>query len=284
MQFERKKQLFAFSALVLGLAMAGCSGDGGAGVTNYPVIGVDSTLGLGTGTVLSSSGGNQSVNLTDGTSGFRPAGTSSASDGSTVGTIETLVGILPGLSSDTANRPLLLSRLEEGQTEAPVPTTISGIYLQPNGAFTEGLEGGASASRADLRKVVLPNGEYKVRLNGPLFVRNAGNTLTISTYLQIEFTVANGRVGLPNTLVGTLPANGSPGAGLSLTTGQFQGVGGTTSLSLRGTNANRDQNQTISNGGSATFRFSNDSDFSVPTGGLTRVIYRANRSFAGNVD
>jgi hypothetical protein len=284
MHFERKKKLLGLSALFAGVALAGCGGGSDNDTPNPTsgVIAVDSSLGLDTSSVTSEDETSSTVSLSNNRTAFRPAGTGPVAAGSVVGTVESFASVLPGLSSSTADRPILVDSF--GNTDVN-----TGLYLQPNGNITVGAVGSNGSSKGISPYIAIGDGTYSFHIDGPLFVKNSGNVLTINNRFTVEFTVSSGVVGLPNRIFGNLPANGSPGrfqdsfgntTSLTLTTEGFRANGATTSLSITGTNANRQQEQTVV-GGSATFRFSENSTFAVPAGGLNAVTYRANAGVPG---
>lgn len=291
MQFERKKQLIGLGALVFGLALAGCGGGGGGPApSNIPLITVNSTLSLSTGIAAANTQDGNFVSFGPGTrNAYLPTGAGNVVAGEELAVVDGLGGVLPGLRAEEGAKDVLLV-IGEGTNENDDSTSDkvvdTGLVLDEGGNIT--VDGSVGLSRGDAVQVGLPNGRYRFRIPGPISISNGGSSrLTIRRYFQFEFRVVSGVAILPSTLNGSVPANGSPavvnGVGLKLQTGgfpastsNFESISLDTDGLING--FEREQNQQI-NGGTATFKFQDQSTFQVPRRGLERVIYRANRPF-----
>jgi hypothetical protein len=134
----------------------------------------------------------------------------------------------------------------------------TGVFLNENGALSD--------------RLICPNGDFRVSVNGPLAVVRGGNRLDIRSFIM-QIAVRNGRASVPTSLSGELPVNGGSSFPLHLNaTFHSQFANGFATLQVTHDNGLLRQTRRIPADGTVQFRdivFGENSV--IPTTGVNTV-------------
>jgi len=116
----------------------------------------------------------------------------------------------------------------------------TGVFLNENGALSD--------------RLICPNGDFRVSVNGPLAIVRGGNRLDIRSFIM-QIAVRNGRASVPTSINGELPVNGGSSFPLHLNaTFPTQFANGFATLQVTHDNGLLRQTRRIAADGTVQFR------------------------------